>query len=125
MTVSASCARASAIRNSSLRVLLPPVASPVWSSRLIHKFGPPSASLRRGIASSAVGRWARGRRGRLENIDSHPFQILLRLLLAGPAHDGEHTRKDDSIEAIERWRGSVVPGANVTHQLPPKALLEA
>src|SRR5258708_34030274 len=56
MTVSASCARASAIRNSSLRVLLPPVARPVWSSRLIHRRGPPKASLRRGMASSGVGR---------------------------------------------------------------------
>ena len=48
---------ASARRNSSLRVLLPPVARPVSSSRLMKRRGPPRAWVRRGISSRGVGRW--------------------------------------------------------------------
>src|ERR1700744_4756223 len=54
MIVSAPLAAASAIRNSSLRVLLPPVARPVQSSRLIQRFGPPRSADRFGIGSSGV-----------------------------------------------------------------------
>src|SRR5579859_4129144 len=62
--VVASLASASPSRYSSLRVLLPPPARPVQSSRLIHRFGPPpgepeSASLSSGNGSSGVGRWAK------------------------------------------------------------------
>src|SRR6056297_1216257 len=64
-TISAPSACASAIRYSSLRVLLPPVLRPVQSSRLIQMSGPPRWSLRRGMYSSGVGRCARRTRGNL------------------------------------------------------------
>src|ERR1700743_3160611 len=64
MTVSAPLATASAIRNSSLRVLLPPLDRPVQSSRLIQRRGPPSLLLRFFIGSSGVGRWPRRIRGK-------------------------------------------------------------
>src|ERR1700674_3423501 len=57
--MSAPCARASASRNSSFRVLLPPVDIPVQSSRLIQISGPSSARLKFGKCSSGVGRWAK------------------------------------------------------------------
>ena len=63
--VSASLARASPSRNSSLRVLLPPPARPVQSSRLIHSVGPPpDASVRRQPRAGAPAAWAGGRSGR-------------------------------------------------------------
>src|SRR3546814_110157 len=46
---------ASAMRNSSLRALLPPVARPVQSSGLIQMRGPLSAALSRSSGSSGVG----------------------------------------------------------------------
>ena len=52
MSVSAPLATASPIRNSSLRVLLPPVDRPVQSSRLIHRRGPPRCLDSRSIGSS-------------------------------------------------------------------------
>ena len=62
MSVSAPCARASATRNSSLRVLLPPGNSPSMSSRLTHTSGPwppgqlaASACEKRGMGSRGVG----------------------------------------------------------------------
>src|SRR4051812_48830265 len=67
MTMSAPWARAAAIRNSSLRVLLPPVERPVQSSRLIQSFGPPRWRERFSMGSSGVGRWpsrTRGKRAR-------------------------------------------------------------
>src|SRR3954470_14536403 len=54
----------SAKTNSSWRVLLPPKARPVRSSRLTQISGPPSASVRRGRGSRGGGREARGQRGR-------------------------------------------------------------
>jgi hypothetical protein len=64
ITISAPIACASAIRNSSLRVLLPPVERPVQSSRLIQISGPPRSRLSRSSRSSGVGRWARKTRGK-------------------------------------------------------------
>src|SRR3990172_9563320 len=61
MSIFAPCSRASATRNSSLRVLFPPKASPVWSSRLIRIRGLLNASERRGSSSIGVGRWAEWR----------------------------------------------------------------
>jgi hypothetical protein len=61
--VSASCSNAAPSRNSSLRVLLPPPARPVQSSRLIHRSSP-SSSDSRGSGSSGVGRWARRMRAK-------------------------------------------------------------
>ena len=72
--MSAPCARASASRNSSLRVLLPPVDIPVQSSRLIQISGPSSARLKFGRCSSGVGRWAKrilGNRARFIGLLSH------------------------------------------------------
>src|SRR3984885_15147372 len=66
-TMSAPWSRASASRNSSLRVLLPPVDIPVQSSRLIQISGPLSALLKFGRYSSGVGRCAKrilGKRAR-------------------------------------------------------------
>ena len=60
MIVSAFFCCASPSRNSSLRVLLPPVASPVQSSRLIKSFGPPRSLLKFSSGSSGVGKWANG-----------------------------------------------------------------
>src|SRR5215216_5021016 len=54
---------ASAHRNSSLRALLPPSASPVRSSRLTSTRGPPSHSENRSIGSNAVGSCASRTRG--------------------------------------------------------------
>ena len=61
ISVSAPCASASATRNSSLRVLLPPGNRPSMSSRLIQTSGPrppgqvaASAALKRGIGSIGV-----------------------------------------------------------------------
>src|SRR3954469_22217949 len=51
-------ARISAKTNSSWRVLLPPKARPVRSSRLTQISGPPSASVRRGRGSGRGGRGA-------------------------------------------------------------------
>ena len=65
MMVSAPCLTASAIKNSSLRVLLPPVLKPVQSSRLMYRLGPPSASVMRGMNSSGVGPWVMRTRGKL------------------------------------------------------------
>src|SRR6476661_1419481 len=72
-SVSAPLAIASATRNSSLRVLLPPGKSPSMSSRLIQMRGPwppgqlaASASLKRGRNSSGVVKGVYRRRGNLE-----------------------------------------------------------
>ena len=61
--MSAPCARASANRNSLCRVLLPPNASPVQSSRLMKTDGPPRDLENRGNGSSGVGKWASRTRG--------------------------------------------------------------
>lgn len=66
ITVSASSSSAAPIRNSSLRVLLPPVASPVQSSRLIQSCGPSSPESRAvsaGRGSNGVGAWQSAARG--------------------------------------------------------------
>ena len=59
MSAVAPARRASPTRNSSLRALLPPPASPVRSSRLTkmrgHRAGPPSASRSRAASCSGVG----------------------------------------------------------------------
>ena len=55
--VSAPCSMASAKRNSSFRVLLPPVARPLQSSRFTHNCGPDSSLVRRGRCSRGVGQW--------------------------------------------------------------------
>ena len=60
MTLSLPLATASARMKSSFRALLPPKASPVWSSRLTKRRGPPSSAARVGISSNGVGRWASG-----------------------------------------------------------------
>src|SRR5687767_10326525 len=62
MSVSAPCASASPIRNSSLRILLPVSRSPVRSSRLIHSSTPSSAE-RRSSLRSGVGVYASSMRG--------------------------------------------------------------
>ena len=59
-TLSLPFATASARMKSSFRALLPPKASPVWSSRLTKRRGPPSSAASVGISSNGVGRWARG-----------------------------------------------------------------
>src|SRR4030095_10343586 len=56
ITASQRFASASAMRNSSLRVLLPPKASPLRSSRLIQRRGPPSRLESRCISTSGVGK---------------------------------------------------------------------
>ena len=56
ITASQRFASASAMRNSSLRVLLPPKASPLRSSRLIQRRGPPSRPESRFISTSGVGK---------------------------------------------------------------------
>src|SRR5262249_32959299 len=57
-------ARASATRNSSLRVLLPPDDRPVRSSRFSQMLGPPSAVESRFAASRGVGPGVYLRRGK-------------------------------------------------------------
>ena len=64
MTLSLPLATASARMKSSFRALLPPKASPVWSSRLTKRRGPPSSAARVGISSNGVGRWASGCRSK-------------------------------------------------------------
>ena len=56
MTVCAPFARASASKYSNLRILLPPNAKPVRSSRLTKRVGPPSSAVSLGRASTGVGR---------------------------------------------------------------------
>jgi hypothetical protein len=63
-TIPASRSRACASRNSSFRVLLPPLDKPVQSSCLMQTSGPPSARVSRGRYSSGVGRWASGMRAK-------------------------------------------------------------
>src|SRR5690606_32806241 len=62
-TAGAPSARALPSRNSSLRVLLPPSARPVQSSRLSHTAGPPRPAWSRRHGSGGVGRWASATRG--------------------------------------------------------------
>ena len=54
---------ASAMRNSSMRVLLPPNASPVRSSRLTRMRGPPRSAENRSASSRGVGSFASDTRG--------------------------------------------------------------
>ena len=63
-SVSAPLTRASATRNSSFRVLLPPNARPVMSSRFINMPGPPRCAERRSSLWTGVGVSASGNRGR-------------------------------------------------------------
>src|SRR6185312_6240592 len=72
MIVSAPWSAASPIRNSSLRVLLPPVARPVQSSRLIQRRGPLRCFDSRSIGSRGVSRWAKRKRGNRERCMSVP-----------------------------------------------------
>jgi len=53
--VSAPLSIASPIKYSNFRVLFPPVASPVQSSRLIHRLGPEKLSVNRVSGSRGVG----------------------------------------------------------------------
>ncbi len=64
MSVSAPLASASPTRNSSLRVLFPPSARPVWSSRLMRRSGPASWRERVFNSSNGVGSCARVKRGK-------------------------------------------------------------
>src|SRR4029077_429912 len=73
INIFAPSSRASATRNSNLRVLLPPNASPVWSSRLINNRAPPKASERQGSVSTRVGRCAKRNRGTSINSDPSPY----------------------------------------------------
>ena len=58
ITESAPCLRISPKEKSNFRVLLPPNANPVRSSRLIRMRGPPNSSERRGQSCRGVGRSA-------------------------------------------------------------------
>src|ERR1700694_2404656 len=69
-SVSAPCARASASKNSSPRILFPPNPNPVRSSRLIHSLGPPIAAASRGASIRGVGKCAKGTRGMVFNPSS-------------------------------------------------------
>ena len=60
ITVSAPWANASAIRNSSLRVLLPPGNRPSMSSRLIQTFGPAPSGQVAASAREKLGRNSSG-----------------------------------------------------------------
>ena len=62
-TTSAPLFRASASKNSSLRTLLPPRATPMRTSRLIYRFFP-SSRLRFSILYRGVGSRPRGRLGK-------------------------------------------------------------
>lgn len=57
INVSQPLAKASATKNSNLRVLLPPGVKPSWSSRLIQILGPSSALVKFGAKSIGVGPW--------------------------------------------------------------------
>src|SRR5437868_1700860 len=72
------CACASPHRNSSLRALLPPSASPVRSSRFTRTRGPPSHSAKRSIGSNGVGSCASRTRG------TSPGPVLSGRIVAAP-----------------------------------------
>ena len=80
---SGSWRRRSPSTNSSWRVLLPPKAIPVRSSRLTQICGPPSASDSRGSGCRGVGRSARGVRGWVARRSRTRSRAAVRVVIIG------------------------------------------
>src|SRR4051794_33879089 len=130
--VSASLASASPSRYSSLRVLLPPPARPVQSSRLIHSAGPPPpgrarCSVSPGRGSNGVGRWAK-RTGLKRAKCMAPPAICFPLRLQLPRQGGGLFRRqlddrDDVAQAAARGQGEVVGRADPVPAEVPEAEL--